>query len=331
MKTKALVLLSGGLDSILATKIILNQGIEVEAINFTSPFCLCGKGGCGAHKFAEELNIPLKTIRVGNEYLKLLRNPKHGYGKNFNPCLDCRIFMFKQAKDYAKEIGASFIFTGEVLGERPMSQHKKAMYLIEQESGLKDMILRPLSAKLLPETPMEKKGLVDRSKLLAISGRSRKPQIKMAKDFEIFNYPCPSGGCLLTYKEFAAKVRDLFKYKKRVVESDIALLKIGRHFRIGLNKIIVGRNHQENQRLLSSKKITDYYFEVPNCGGPITLLKGRKTKKIIVAAAGLTAYYSDNKSPNMIVNYGLKKLDKKVRVDRPSISEVQGSRIETTR
>ena len=331
MKTKALVLLSGGLDSILATKIILNQGIEVEAINFTSPFCLCGKGGCGAHKFAEELNIPLKTIRVGNEYLKLLRNPKHGYGKNFNPCLDCRIFMFKQAKDYAKEIGASFIFTGEVLGERPMSQHKKAMYLIEQESGLKDMILRPLSAKLLPETPMEKKGLVDRSKLLAISGRSRKPQIKMAKDFEIFNYPCPSGGCLLTYKEFAAKVRDLFKYKKRVVESDIALLKIGRHFRIGLNKIIVGRNHQENQRLLSSKKITDYYFEVPDCGGPITLLKGRKTKKIIVAAAGLTAYYSDNKSPNMIVNYGLKKLDKKVRVDRPSISEVQGSRIETTR
>ncbi|MBY9013792.1 MAG: hypothetical protein KGD70_15575, partial [Candidatus Lokiarchaeota archaeon] len=170
MKTKALVLLSGGLDSILATKIILNQGIEVEAINFTSPFCLCGKGGCGAHKFAEELNIPLKTIRVGNEYLKLLRNPKHGYGKNFNPCLDCRIFMFKQAKDYAKEIGASFVFTGEVLGERPMSQHKKAMYLIEQESGLKDMILRPLSAKLLPETPMEKKGLVDRSKLLAISG-----------------------------------------------------------------------------------------------------------------------------------------------------------------
>ncbi|MBK5133357.1 hypothetical protein JJE00_02895 [Candidatus Bathyarchaeota archaeon] len=331
MKTKALVLLSGGLDSILATKIILNQGIEVEAINFTSPFCLCGKGGCGAHKFAEELNIPLKTIRVGNEYLKLLRNPKHGYGKNFNPCLDCRIFMFKQAKDYAKEIGASFVFTGEVLGERPMSQHKKAMYLIEQESGLKDMILRPLSAKLLPETPMEKKGLVDRSKLLAISGRSRKPQIKMAKDFEIFNYPCPSGGCLLTYKEFAAKVRDLFKYKKRVVESDIALLKIGRHFRIGLNKIIVGRNHQENQRLLSSKKITDYYFEVPDCGGPITLLKGRKTKKIIVAAAGLTAYYSDNKSPNMIVNYGLKKLDKKVRVDRPSISEVQGSRIETTR
>jgi tRNA U34 2-thiouridine synthase MnmA/TrmU len=326
-KIKALALLSGGLDSILATKIILNQGIKVEAVNFTSPFCLCGKGGCGAHKTAQELHIPLKIIRVGNEYLKMIKNPKYGYGKNLNPCLDCRIFMFKQAKDYAKEIGASFIFTGEVLGERPMSQHKNAMFLIERESGLKNRILRPLSAKLLPETPMEKDGLVDRSKLLGMQGRSRKPQIKLAKDLKVPHYPCPSGGCLLTYKEFAKKVQDLFKYKKRVVESDITLLKIGRHFRIGSNKIIVGRNHQENQRLLTSKKITDYYFEVPDCGGPITVLQGRKTKKSIKAAAGLTAFYSDNKNPAMTVNYGREKLDNKIRVARPSYSEIQGLRI----
>ncbi len=326
-KNKALVLLSGGLDSILATKIILKQGIEVEAINFTSPFCLCGKGGCGAHKFADELNIPLKTIRVSNKYLKLLRNPKHGYGKNMNPCLDCRIFMFKQAKEYAKEIGASFVFTGEVLGERPMSQHKKAMYLIEQESGLNNRILRPLSAKLLPETPMEKEGLVDRSKLLAITGRSRKPQIKLAKDLEIFNYPCPSGGCLLTYKEFAAKVRDLFKYKKRVEESDIELLKIGRHFRAGSNKIIVGRNHQENERLLKAKKKYDYFFEVPDCGGPITVLQGKKTKKSIEVAAGLTAFYSDNSSPWILVNYGREKLDKSIRIMNMSFSEIKGLRV----
>ena len=326
-KNKALVLLSGGLDSILATKIILKQGIEVEAINFTSPFCLCGKGGCGAHKFADELNIPLKTIRVGNKYLKLLRNPKHGYGKNMNPCLDCRIFMFKQAKEYAKEIGASFVFTGEVLGERPMSQHKKAMYLIEQESGLNNRILRPLSAKLLPETPMEKEGLVDRSKLLAITGRSRKPQIKLAKDLEIFNYPCPSGGCLLTYKEFAAKVRDLFKYKKRVEESDIELLKIGRHFRAGSSKIIVGRNHQENERLLKAKKKYDYFFEVPDCGGPITVLQGKKAKKSIEVAAGLTAFYSDNSSAWILVNYGREKLDKSIRIMNMSFSEMKGLRV----
>ena len=326
-KNKALVLLSGGLDSILATKIMLKQGIEVEAINFTSPFCLCGKGGCGAYKFADELHIPLKTIRVGKKYLKLLRNPKHGYGKNMNPCLDCRIFMFKQAKEYAKEIGASFVFTGEVLGERPMSQHKKAMYLIEQESGLNNRILRPLSAKLLPETPMEKEGLVDRSKLLAITGRSRKPQIKLAKDLEIFNYPCPSGGCLLTYKEFAAKVRDLFKYKKRVEESDIALLKIGRHFRAGSSKIIVGRDHQENERLLKVKKKFDYFFEVPDCGGPITVLQGRKTKKSIEVAAGLTAFYSDNNSSWILVNYGREKLDKSISIMNMSCSEVKGLRV----
>ena len=208
-----------------------------------------------------------------------------------------------------------------------MSQHKNAMYLIEKESGLKNRILRPLSAKLLPETPMEKEGLVDRSKLLAITGRSRKPQIKLAKEFEIYNYPCPSGGCLLTYKEFATKVRDLFNHKKRVVESDIALLKTGRHFRIGLNKIIVGRDYQENQKLLFSKKITDYYFEVPDCGSPITILQGRKTKKSVEAAAGLTAYYSDNTDPTMIVNYGRQKLDKTICVTKPIYSEIKRLRI----
>ncbi len=322
-KIKALALLSGGLDSVLAIKLIVSQGVEVEAVNFTSPFCLCGKGGCGVYKTAEKLSIPLKTIRVGNNYLKIIRNPKYGYGKNLNPCLDCRIFMFKQAKKYAKKIGACFIFTGEVLRQRPMSQHKNAMFLIEQESGLKNKVLRPLSAKLLPETPMEKDGLVDRSKLLAISGRSRKPQIKLAKDLKLIDYPCPSGGCLLTYREFAHKVSDLFAHKKKVTESDIALLKIGRHFRFGSNKIIVGKNQQENQRLLNSKKTFDYYFEVPNCGSPITLLQGRKTNKSIATAAGLTAFYSDNSNDKVLVNYGKSHLNKSIFVTRPTYSEVQ--------
>lgn len=326
-KTKALGLLSGGLDSILATKIILNHGIEVEAINFKSPFCLCGKGGCGAYKTSKELKIPLKTFYFGNKYLKMLKNPKHGYGKNMNPCIDCRIFMFKHAKKYADKIGASFIFTGEVLGQRPMSQHKNAMFLIERESGLKNKILRPLSAKLLEETLMEKNGLIDRSKLLGLSGRSRKSQINLANDLQMHEYPCPSGGCLLTYKEFAAKVKDLFNYKKRVIESDIALLKIGRHFRIGSNKIIVGRNNQENQKLLNLKKKPDYCFEVKNYGSPITVLQGRKTKRGIQTAAILTAFYSDNTNPNLIVKYGREKLNKKIQVNRPSFSEIQKFRI----
>ena len=326
-KIKAIALLSGGLDSLLAIKLIQNQEIEVEAINFSSPFCLCGRGGCGVKKTAEKLNVPLTTIRVGNDYLKIVRNPKYGYGKNLNPCIDCRIFMFKKARKYAEKTGASFVFTGEVLGERPMSQHRNAMFLIEKESGLKNKLLRPLSAKLLPETLIEKEGLVDRSKLLGISGRSRKPQIKLAKDLKLFNYPCPSGGCLLTYKEFANKVRDLFAYKKRITESDIVLLKIGRHFRFGTNKIIVGRDHVENQRLINSKKVSDLYFEVPNCGSPITLLQGRKTKKSIMIAAGLTLFYSDNPDSLVKVNYGRTELDKSVIVSRPSFSEVQGLRI----
>ena len=155
---KALALLSGGLDSTLAVKLILDQGIDVIALNFTSPFCLCGRGGCGAVEGATRFKIPYKIINNGKEYLKVLRNTKHVYGRNMNPCIDCRIFMLKSAKKYAKEIGASFIFTGEVLDQRPMSQHKKAIDIIEKETGLKGKILRPLSAKLLPKTEAEKKG-----------------------------------------------------------------------------------------------------------------------------------------------------------------------------
>src|SRR4030065_764901 len=254
MKTvKALALLSGGLDSILATELILKQGIDVTAFNVTSPFCLCRRGGCGAVEAAKKFIVPLKVGSEEQEYLKIVRKPKHGYGRNMNPCIDCRIFLVRKAKKYAKEIGASFIFTGEVLDERPMSQHYRAMKIIEEEAGLKGKILRPLSARLLPQTVAEKKGLVNRARLLQIRGRSRKPQIKLAEEFNIKDYPCPAGGCLLTYKEYANKLRDLFKHKKRCSMADVHLLKVGRHFRLGENKIIVGRNEAEN-RILTAKK-----------------------------------------------------------------------------
>ncbi len=326
-KVKALALLSGGLDSTLAAKLILSQGIDVIALNFMTPFCLCKKGGCGAFEAAKQIGIPLKVVNSGNEYLKMVRKPKHGYGRNMNPCIDCRIFILKKAKKYAKEIGADFIFTGEVLDERPMSQHFRAMKLIEEEAGLKCKVLRPLSAKLLPETVMEKKGLVDRKKLLDIRGRSRKPQIKLADNFNIKDYPCPAGGCLLTYREYANKMRDLFKHKKRCSMTDVAWLKLGRHFRFGENKIIVGRNEAENQLLTAKRSRNDYYFEVPDVGSPITVLQGAKTKNAIRTAAALTAFYSDAKSAEVKVNFGRERLDKSIIISKPTQVEVESLRI----
>ena len=327
-RTKALSLLSGGLDSILATRLILNQGIDVEAINFANLFCSCKEESKKpAAEAAKQLGVPLTVVNVGNEYLRMLRKPKHGYGKNMNPCVDCKIFMAKKAKKYAKKIGAAFIFTGEVLDERPMSQHQRALKIIEEESGLKGKLLRPLSAKLLPQTLAEKKGLVKRDGLLDIRGRSRKPQIKLAKEFNITRYPSPAGGCLLTCKEFANRLRDLFQHKKRSSMADTALLKVGRHFRFGENKIIVGRNEVENKILTVKKATNDYFFEVPDVGSPIAVLQGLKTKKAIEVAAALTAFHSDAKSQTVTVNFGKERLERSLTVSVPSRTEVDYLRI----
>jgi len=321
---KALALLSGGLDSTLAVKVILDQGIDVVGINFVSPFHISDKNE--VEKVAKKFKIPLKTVNLDKDYLRVIRNPKHGYGKHMNPCIDCRIFMLKKAKEYAEEIGASFIFTGEVLDERPMTQTRENLDLIEKEAGLKGKLLRPLSAKLLPKTEAEK-GWVDRKKLLDIKGRSRKRQIELAKKYRIKEYPSPAGGCLLTYKEFADKVRDLLKQKKKVSIKDINLLKIGRHFRFKKNKIIVGRNEEENKQLLKMKEKNDYYFEVPGCGSPITILRGPKTKEVIKKAAELTAHYSDAKEKKILVKYGIEKLNKSLSVVSINNNEIKKLRI----
>ncbi len=326
-KIKALALLSGGLDSTLAVKLILERGIDVEAINFVTPFCLCRKGGCGAVEAAKTFNIPLKVVNAGTDYLRIVRKPRFGYGKNMNPCVDCRIFMLKKAKQYAKSTGAAFIFTGEVLGQRPMSQHRATLTLIEREAGLKGKILRPLSAKLLPRTEAQEKGFVREEELLGISGRSRKRQIEMAKQFNIVKYPCSAGGCLLTDKIFASKLRDLFQHKKRVTVKNVNFLKVGRHFRFGENKIVVGRNEAENGVLLRTRQKTDYYFEVPDCGSPTTILQGPKTRKAIEKAAGLTAFYSDKKCGEVQVKFGQNKLTKEITTRVPTASEVDTLRL----
>jgi tRNA U34 2-thiouridine synthase MnmA/TrmU len=325
---KAISLFSGGLDSILATQLILNQGIEVIAFNVKTPFGIPKKDGTSEAEAAiEQLNIPLKIVAVDKEYIRMLRKPKHGYGKNINPCIDCKIFILKQAVKYAKKVNADFLFTGEVLGERPMSQHGPALRTIEEEAGLKGKLLRPLSAKLLPETIAEKKGLIDRNALLAISGRSRKPQLQLAKEFGITSYPSPAGGCLLTCEEYSKKLGDLFEHKKNVSGTDVVLLRFGRHFRSGGNKIIVGRNEVENKKLRELKSKSDYYFELPDAVGPITILQGTKTKKAIQTAAQLTAFYSDAKTEKKVkVNYGKQTLDKSIIVTMPNKEEVDTSR-----
>ena len=327
-KVKAISLLSGGLDSILATELIRRQGIEVITLNVKTPFGIPKKDGTSdAAEAANQLKVPLKVITAEGDYIRMLRKPKHGYGKNLNPCVDCKIFILKKAKKYAKDIGADFLFTGEVLGERPMSQHFLALKVIAEESGLKGKLLRPLSAKLLPETVAEKKGLVDRNKLLSIQGRSRKPQFELAKKYKITTFPSPAGGCLLTCEEYTKKLRDLFKNKKRISMADVTLLRFGRHFRLGKNKIIVGRNESENKFLANNKMPTDFSFEPSDVVGPTTLLQGPKTKKAIETAAKLTASYSDAKSDKITVKYGREDLNQTAIVELPQKAEVERLRV----
>ena len=319
--------MSGGLDSTIAVKLMLDQGFDVEAVNFVSPFCLCKRGGCGAHTVAKNLNIPMKTVVLGNEYLKIVRNPKYGYGKNMNPCIDCRILLLKKAKKYAKEIGASFIVTGEVLGQRPMSQRGDTMALIEEKAGLRGKILRPLSGKLLPSTNAEKNHLIKRDALLEIEGRSRKAQLSFVKECNITGYSCPGGGCLLTYAGYADKMKDLFEHKKRVTIKDVQLLKTGRHFRSGKNKIIVGRNEAENTFLLRARERNDYFFEAQGTGSPLTLLQGPKTRMAVETAAELTAYYSDIKQGFVSVKYGKSEANRSIKTLVPSKEKVDAFRI----
>lgn len=247
-KPKVLVLFSGGLDSRLAVKMLQEQA-DVECINFILPF---GAGCCNSHcslNFCQQENCKLHVVdctkgKLLEEYLNLVRKPKHGYGVGLNPCIDCRIFLLRKAKEFADKNKMDIIATGEVLGERPMSQHKSALEIVERESQLQGRLLRPLSAKFLPETEAEKKGIINRSKLLDIQGRGRGQQIALANKYNI-TFPSPGGGCLLCEKEFCNKLEPILNSK--LEEMNIELIKIGRHFES--SNIIVGRDAAENKKL----------------------------------------------------------------------------------
>jgi tRNA-specific 2-thiouridylase len=296
---KAIALLSGGLDSTLAAKIVMEQGIELEALNFLTVFCTCTNRGetcLASQKAVNALGIPLKVFNVSDEYLSVVKHPKHGYGSNMNPCIDCRIFMLKKAKVYMEGAGASFIVTGEVLGQRPMSQRRDAMRLIEKEAGLEGYILRPLSAKFLPVTIPEKEGWINRENLLEIHGRSRKPQMKLADHYGIRDYPCPAGGCLLTDPQFANRMKDLMLYSPNFSLNDIHLLKIGRHFRLSPNlKLVVGRNEEDNEKIQTFAQEGDILLKALQHPGPLSLLRGEPNGIEIEKAASITIRYSKAK------------------------------------
>lgn len=293
---KAIALLSGGLDSTLAARVMIEQGIELEALNFMTVFCTCTNRGetcLASQKAVEHLGISLKVWNVSEEYLSVVKHPAHGYGSQINPCIDCRIFMLKKAKKYMEESGASFIITGEVLGQRPMSQRKNVMHLIEREAGLKGLILRPLSAKVLPITIPEKEGWVDREKLLRLQGRSRKPQMELAEYYGIRDYPCPAGGCLLTDPGFAKRMKDLMVHSPDFTLNDVHLLKMGRHFRFSQDvKLVIGRNEEENQKIKTFALDGDILLKVSDYPGPLSLLRGRLRENDLERAASITAYYS---------------------------------------
>ncbi len=301
MNKKAVALLSGGLDSTLAVKVLLEQGIEIVALNFTSTFCTCSCRGsvCSneAARVANEFGVPIKVLQKGLDYIEVVRNPKYGYGQGINPCIDCRIYMHRLAKKYMEEIGASFIVTGEILGQRPMSQRRDAFKNIERESGLEGLIVRPLCAKHLEPTIPEKLGIIDRERLLDIGGRSRKPQIALAEELDIQNYPCPSGGCLLTDKIFSKRVKDLLQNKKDVTMKDLQLLKAGRHFRLNKDvKIVIGRDEADNKKIRNLIQADDTLIEPLDFIGPTGLICGLSKNGTHTLAGRMVLRYAGTKA-----------------------------------
>ena len=299
-KKKVVALLSGGLDSQLAIKMMQEQGFDVSAVAIKTPFCDfdCGRG-CGfeIRERADDLNVNLKTVYLGDEYIEMLKHPKHGIGAGFNPCIDCRSMMFDAAKKHMEEIGAEFIISGEVLGQRPMSQHAPALRTIENESDLVGKIVRPLSAALLPETDPEKDGLIKRENLGMIRGRTRRNQLDMAKKYGIENPPNAGGGCLLTEPQFGVKAKDLFSHTENPTINDIDLLKIGRHFRLDEEtKFIVGRNKDENEMIKAIALPGDILLEAKDFVGPVSILRGSNAKQHLKFASSITLRYSD--APN---------------------------------
>ncbi len=297
--TKAICLLSGGLDSALAAKLVQEQGSEVVAVNFILPFGQRGKTSA-AEAVAKWLGVELVAIELGDDYLEMLKNPRYGYGSNINPCIDCHIHMLRKAKRVMQQRKAHFIVTGEVVGQRPMSQRRDTLKLIEKQSGLDGLILRPLSAQLMDPSIPEREGWIRREELLAISGRSRKEILRLAESRGIKGYATPAGGCLLTDPRFALRVRDLIEHGMLTVR-EAARLSVGRHFRLpGGSKLVVGRNEADNDALLATADESDTLLITPECPGPVGVLIGTDSSQEEDLASRIVARYSDGRSSGRV-------------------------------
>jgi len=303
---KAVGLLSGGLDSILAIRVLLEQGIEIAALYFRTGFSYdernravgCKIGPSDAERAAATLGVKLEVVDVSVEYLPLVLHPRYGYGSGMNPCVDCRIFLLRQAKDWMDARGYHFVFTGEVVGQRPKSQMRPTLRTVERESGLRGYLLRPLSAKLLELTVPEQRGWVDREKLYGISGRGRKEQITLAEQFGISEYPQPSGGCCyLIDKTYSRRLRDLLAHEGEgaLTCERVQLLAVGRHLRLPSGcEVVVGRREREND-YLARCGVEGVLLTTPDHPGPTTLMPGKPARREIELAAQITASYSDGK------------------------------------
>ncbi len=307
MRVRAVALLSGGLDSSLAIRLLQDQGVEIKAIHFYTGFCITEhKRRLGlkredgspyvnpALKAAAQLQVPLEIVDISQEYFDIILNPKYGYGKNVNPCVDCRIFMFKKAKEIMEREGYHFLVTGEVLGQRPMSQTFERLMLIEKEAGLEGYVLRPLSAKLLPETIPEKLGWVDRSKLLDIKGRSRKRQIALAQKYGL-EYEQPAGGCCyLTDENYASRFKEALQHEGLITRDDLILFAVGRHLRLPSGvKLIIARNEGEVRFLKGFRNRYNYAYRKDG-KGTFALIKGSPKEEDLKLIADIVARYSKN-------------------------------------
>jgi tRNA U34 2-thiouridine synthase MnmA/TrmU len=328
LKKKAVALISGGLDSVLAAKIVMDQGFDVIGLYCTSPFSKSYGQEQGTHaaRVSKAIGIELRVFDMGQDYIDLVRNPQHGYGKNANPCIDCKIFMLKKAKAVMEELNSPFVVTGEVLGQRPMSQRRDTFHVIERDADMRGMVLRPLSAKLLPPTQGELNGTIDREKLLSISGRSRNVQFRLAERYGISGFSTPAGGCLLTDKNFSAKLRDLFEDNIAVNPEDIRLLTVGRHYRFDAGvKIVVGRNNNENNVLMSIASHGYHLFMPQGFPGPVALLNGIPTQDVKQTIGRLIITYSKQVSGRTYhIRYGNEVFDpgEPLPIDVPGLRRI---------
>jgi len=331
MKHKAIALISGGLDSILAARVIMDQGIEVIGVCFVMSFASRDLEAFKKRvsESAGEAGIAVRAVDIADTFFKILKKPDHGYGANFNPCIDCKIHMLRLAGKIMEEDNADFVITGEVLGERPMSQRKEALNIITRESGLEGYLLRPLSAKNLEPTVPEENGIVDRDRLLDIQGRSRAPQLKLAGKYGIKKYFTPAGGCLLTDPGFSRRLIDLREAGLMELE-EIKLLKFGRHFRLdSKSKAVVGRDQCDNEGLLAARKDSDICFHIKELAGPYVILRGEASDDNIKKAASLCLSHSKHKSRNhIVIEYWRDESEKKeitgaVPMDRSLIEEMR--------